>query len=234
MTSILHWFVLDGTNYIQLNDGDGTVLGDNDYDVTIANSAVPASSSTISGIGENQYRVVATHVGSTCGDTLDIEIFDDPTIYTVNTVTQNDQDDCSGFGNFELVTLNAVNSTGTTLVTNVAADFTLTWQRDGVAFAPDSEDQDADLGPGVYEITGTHDATGCPFSYSFEIEDVTEDPVINLTGTGEVDNTVCVGGPNLLEANGSITIEITEGGVPQDPAGYTIEWYLNSVKSWRN
>ena len=206
-----------------------------------------ALTATLSGVGPGWYRVIATHTdannggadATACPDTLDIEIFDDfveLAIQPAAIVTQTNVLDCGGgpeeFGEFEIVT---IREDGVDLGA-LASDgfFDISWEYDNgggySAYTPSDIElnHSDDLEPGDYRITIVSTTTACDISYDFTIEDETEDPVINLLGL--TDNTICVGGPLGLEANGQIVIEIQdELGAVQDPVNYDITWYLAGI-----
>ena len=236
------------------NDGDGdftvgqTVIANGADGATVGSFVVGATdndvnTTTISGIGPGWYRVIAIHdnagAGTTCPDTLDVQIFDDfveLAILPAAITTQTNVLDCSGgaqqFGEFLLAT---VREDGADLDASTAGgNFTITWEYDNgggfAAYAPNvDQNHSNDLAAGDYRITAVSTITGCDVSYDFTIDDVTEDPVINMLNLA--DNTICVGGPiGTIEADGQIIIEIQdELGAVQDPVDYTVEWFLNSI-----
>ncbi len=204
-------------------------------------------SATVSGVGPGWYRVIATHTdannagvnATTCPDTLDVQIVDDfveLAIQPAAITTQTNVLDCSGgadeFGEFLLAT---VREDGADLdASTVGGNFTITWEYDNgggfAAYAPNvDQNHSNDLAAGDYRITAVSTITGCDVSYDFTIDDVTEDPVINMLNLA--DNTICVGGPiGTIEADGQIIIEIQdELGAVQDPVDYDVEWFLNSI-----
>ncbi|XOV95312.1 MAG: gliding motility-associated C-terminal domain-containing protein [Bacteroidota bacterium] len=215
------------------NGAGGAGAGSNVTGATTLN----ANSAGISGIGPGWYRVIAIHndggsipPATACPDTLDIQIFDE--VITVSATagvdyTFNDMDDCNGFGDFNLTqvvqSIGGVNTTNAT----VAADYTVTWTKDGGAFVPDTEVSDADLAPGDYSLDLVQDSTGCSTTIDFTIDDITEDPIIELVLI--TDNTTCAGGANL--PTGAIEVQIVDGGgVPLAAAGeFTIAWYENAL-----
>ena len=225
------------------NGADGAGVG-SFVTGAVTNDALTA---TLTGVGPGWYRVIATHTdannagvnATACPDTLDIEIFDDfveLVILPAAITTQTNVLDCSGgpeeFGEFLLAT---VREDGADLAaTTVGGNFTITWEYDnGGGFAPYAPNVDQnhsdDLVDGDYRITAVSTTTGCEVSYDFTIEDVTEDPVINMLNLA--DNSICVGGPiGTIEADGQIIIEIQdELGAVQDPVDYDVEWFLNSI-----
>ncbi len=225
------------------NGADGAGVGSFVTGATTTN----ALTATLDGIGPGWYRVIATHTdannagvnATACPDTLDIEIFDDfveLAILPAAITTQTNVLDCAGgpeeFGEFELAT---VREDGADLsATTAGGNFTITWEYDNgggfAAYAPNvDQNHSDDLAAGDYRITAVSTTTGCEVSYDFTIDDVTEDPVINMLNLS--DNTICVGGPiGTIEADGQIIIEIQdELGAVVDPVDYDVEWFLNSI-----
>ena len=215
-----------------VNGADGAGTGSN-----VTGATTPDSNTAgLSGIGPGWYRVIAIHndggsipPATACPDTLDIQVFDELVDVTATAgvdYTFNDQGDCDGFGDFTLTQV--VQSIGGSSTTNgtVAADYTITWTKDGGAFTPDSEVSDADLLPGDYSLELIQDTTGCSTTIDFTIEDVTVDPIIELVNIS--DNTTCTGGANL--PTGVIEVRlIDDNGNPVAILGeYDIQWYENA------
>ncbi|MEQ8678297.1 MAG: gliding motility-associated C-terminal domain-containing protein [Cyclobacteriaceae bacterium] len=226
-------FNLSGTDQTLISNGaNGAGAGSNVTGATTTNN----NTAGISGIGPGWYRVIAIHnnnnvdpPGTDCPDTLDIQVFDETVDVTATAgvdYTFNDMDDCNGFGDFTLTQVNQTIGGSTTVNATVAADYTITWTKDGGAFAPDSEVNDADLLPGDYSLELVQDTTGCSTTIDFTIEDLTVDPIIELVLI--TNNTTCSGGAN--PPTGSIEVQIVDdNGTPLAVAGeYAIEWYENA------
>ncbi len=222
-----------GDQTLIVNGANGAGAGSNVTGATTINSL----SASINGIGPGWYRVIAIHnaggsipPATACPDTLDIEVFDETVDATATAgvdYTFNDLDDCNGFGDFNLTQVNQTIGGSTTVNGTVAADYTITWTRNGGAFVPDSEVSDADLLPGDYSLELVQDTTGCSTTIDFTIEDITVDPIIELVLI--TDNTTCPGGPNL--PTGSIEVQVVDGGgTPVAIAGeYAIAWYEDAA-----
>ncbi|MEM9338315.1 MAG: gliding motility-associated C-terminal domain-containing protein [Bacteroidota bacterium] len=211
----------DNGTYVALQAGNGSGSGFNVANETEAG----VTTNTVSGLGAGKYRVVIENNATACTDTLDVELFDDPVELTaqigVDAAAPTNIVNCGGVGSF---TLNQVRENGVANV-NVAADFTTTWTRNGAAFTPDSEDADADLPVGNYELTIVRDNTGCRTTLGFSIDDDTENPIIDLVN--ETDNSICDGGP--LTPNGAIQIQVVDNLNNVLTAGdYTYAWFFGS------
>ncbi|WP_425391329.1 gliding motility-associated C-terminal domain-containing protein [Ekhidna sp.] len=220
-----------GQTLIDADGADEAGAGSN----VVGFETLDANTAIISGLGAGWYRVIANNdnagAGTDCPDTLDIQLFDELTTYSVGNSSgvdwnKTNQVDCNGFGSFSLerILQNGSVNVNSDTQAEIIADFTLSWTNvtTSSVYNPNvNEASGNDLTAGDYEIEIVNDATGCSTTYNFTIQDNTVDPIVSLSA--KTADTYCDGTNNT--GDGSITIEIDDEGVTTNLADFSVEWY---------
>ncbi|MCP4461014.1 MAG: gliding motility-associated C-terminal domain-containing protein, partial [Cytophagales bacterium] len=127
------------------------------------------------------------------------------------------------------------------------SDYTITWEVGGVAFADPADGTLAnalgnggtstrieDLDAGTYTISVTNEVTGCQTSIITDIDvvldDVTEDPTVQVEIGTVVDDTFCDNTNQV--GDGALSVDIFHAGSQVDPVDanlYVVEWYRGST-----
>ena len=236
-----------------VSDGpDGAYPGSNVVGSSASGvTAIPPATQTlteITGLGAGWYRVEAEHTSTGCEATLDVQLFDSLPILQI---TDSDLDnpgvvDCNpaeadltinGIREGAGGTLAAPDSDSDTPA-NIAANYTLTWQRQppgGSTFTPfspqllgvDSPTEADNLGAGSYSVQFTRSSTGCAGNVAFTVEDIPPDFVLRETDSAE--NTVCNIIAGTQPPTGSITLQVVDvDGNAQNVGGFDVSWYRDS------
>ena len=202
-----------------------------------------ADNSEITGLGDGWYRVIAVSTTTGCEDTLDIQLFNDPLPLTFDpgVVTSSNVLDCDGtpdndneFGVFQFPT---IEEDGVPLAADFASgNFVIDWDydadQDGTfevsPFGFDNDQNDAtNLTAGDYRLTITSQVSGCIETFEFTVDDLKENPIIDLVS--DTDNTICDGNVASLNLapNGEIIIQLVDDtNTPIPTAGnYDIFWF---------
>ncbi|WP_436516173.1 gliding motility-associated C-terminal domain-containing protein [Ekhidna sp. To15] len=220
----------DNGTYDPLLSGAGSGVGFN-----VANETENGvTTNTVTGLGEGKYRVVIENNAGACTDTLDVEIFDSPIIYSIGNTSDDTTHvniiNCLEFGAFTLerILQNGVVDPASDTEAEIQAAFDLTWNNltTSSVIAPNISETSADnLTAGLYRIDIVSLITGCTTSYDFEITDDSVNPALALDNKSA--DTQCVDAD--FDGDGALTITISENGVALNAAtvvaNYVVEWY---------
>ncbi|MDW3192509.1 MAG: gliding motility-associated C-terminal domain-containing protein [Cytophagales bacterium] len=200
-------------------------------DITTTSGTIGANQ--IFGLTNGTYFVEATNntnPGIGCeADQVQIDIDQFETVISVADadVAIVDQEDCSPEnGSVTITQLTLTNEDGTTSTSSTFTDFTFTWTNSASATVASGNGVNAITGQpaDTYTVSIVQDATGCPATTpseeAFVIEDVTETPSIQVSSI--TDDTFCDTDNN---GDGTLTIQILQGGSVASATDYSIAWY---------